>query len=117
VFLVVPFCLALLALFQLYDMQYLLGGMQEYSRVFNATTVLVTAIIVLSFVFPYVRISRGFMGLCWILITTFLLFERFLVRRVAYRLRRSGFLTRRTLVVGSDEDARHIAEQLLATPT
>ncbi|HZQ10885.1 MAG TPA: sugar transferase [Anaerolineae bacterium] len=115
--LLIPICLFALALFQLYDTQYLLGGMQEYARVFNATSVLVTATIVISFLIPVMRISRGFLALCWIFLTAALLIERFVLRRIVYRLRRRGFLTRRTLIVGSDEDARHIAEQLLATPT
>jgi exopolysaccharide biosynthesis polyprenyl glycosylphosphotransferase len=77
----------------------------------------VTVVIVFSFIFPFARISRGFIGLSWLLLTLCLLVERFTLRRIVYRLRRHGFLTRRTLIVGSDEDARHIAEQLLATPT
>lgn len=117
VLVLIPLCLVVLALFQLYDPHYLLGGMQEYARVFNATSVLVTATIVLSFLFPFVHISRGYIALCWILVTAGLLVERFALRRVVYRLRRKGFLTRRTIIVGVDEDARHIADQLLATPT
>jgi exopolysaccharide biosynthesis polyprenyl glycosylphosphotransferase len=116
-FLFIPILLGVLALFQLYDVHVLLGGMQEYARIFNVTAVIVVAVIVLSFVFPYVRISRGFLALCWLTLTCVLVTERFLLRRVVYRFRRRGFLTRRTLIVGSDEDARHIADQLLATPT
>lgn len=115
--LLVPPCLLVLALFQLYDTQYLLGGMSEYVRVLNATSILVTLIIVASFFFPFLRLSRGFIALSWIMVTAFLLVERFVFRHLVYRLRRRGFMTRRTLIVGSDEDARHIAEQLLATPT
>lgn len=115
--LLVPACLLVLALFQLYDTQYLLGGMQEYMRVFNATSILVTITIVASFFLPFIRLSRGLLALSWIFVTAFLLIERFVIRHLIYRLRRRGFMTRRTLIVGSDEDARHIAEQLLATPT
>lgn len=113
----IPPCLIILALFQLYDTQYLLGGMQEYARILNATSVLVTLTIVASFFLPFLRPSRGFIALCWVFMTTLLLIERFALRHVVYRLRRRGFLTRRTLIVGTDEDARHVAEQLLATPT
>lgn len=116
VFLVPP-CLFVLALFQLYDTNFLLGGIQEYARVVNATAILVTMTIVLSFLFPFLRLSRGFIAISWILVTLFLLFERFALRHLVYRLRRKGFMTRPTLIVGGDEDARHIAEQLLATPT
>ncbi len=115
-FLIPPFLLVL-SLFQLYDTQYLLGGMHEYSRVLNATSVIVTFVIVLSFLFPLLRVSRGFLAVSWIIVTALLLLERFALRHLVYRLRRHGFLTRRTLIVGADEDARHIAEQLLATPT
>ncbi len=113
----IPPCLLVLALFQLYDTQYLLGGMHEYARVINATSVLVTFAIVLSFLFPFLRVSRGFIAVSWIIVTALLLVERFILRHAVYRLRRNGFMTRRTLIVGADEDARHIAEQLLATPT
>lgn len=116
-FILIPPCLVMLALFQLYDPQYLLGGMQEYARLLNATSVLVTIIVMASFFLSFLRPSRGFIALSWIFITAFLLIERFGVRHIVYRLRRRGFLTRRTLIVGSDEDARHVAEQLLATPT
>lgn len=117
IFLLVPPCLLALALFQLYDTQYLLGGVQEYVRVLNVTAILVTVIIVASFFFPFLRLSRGFIALSWILVTTLLLIERFALRHIVYRLRRRGILTRRTVIVGADEDARLIAEQLLATPT
>lgn len=115
--LLIPPCLLVLALVQLYDVQYLLGGMQEYERIFNATSILVTLVILLSFFFPVFRLSRGFIALSWLFITLTLFLERFFVRHLIYRLRRRGFLTRRTLIVGADEDARHIAEQFLATPT
>ena len=34
--LLIPLCLVIFALFRLYDRQYLLGGTQEYARVFQA---------------------------------------------------------------------------------
>jgi exopolysaccharide biosynthesis polyprenyl glycosylphosphotransferase len=115
--LLIPPCLFILALMQLYDPQYLLGGMQEYARIFNGTSVLVAFAILVSFFLPFLRLSRGFIAFSWIFITLALLVERFLIRHLVYRLRRRGFMTRRTLIVGGDEDARHIAEQLLFTPT
>lgn len=113
----IPPALLILALFQLYDPQYLLGGMQEYSRLLNAATLLVTVAIVLTFLFPLMRVSRGFLALSWLFLIVALVMDRFTLRHLVYRARRHGFLTRRTLIVGSDEDARHIAEALLATPT
>lgn len=113
----IPLCLIFFALFQLYDMQYLLGGIQEYARVFNATSVIVALAIVLTFLLPVMRISRGWIALCWILGTGMLLIERFALRHVVYRMRRDGFLTRRTVIIGADEEARAIADQLRGIPT
>jgi exopolysaccharide biosynthesis polyprenyl glycosylphosphotransferase len=115
--LLIPLCLIVYALFQLYDWQYLLGGTQEYARIFNATTVIVTIIIVSSFAFPVVRISRGWIALCWLFGITAALLTRWLQRRIVYRLRRYGILTRRTLIVGADAEAIAIAEQLRGIPT
>lgn len=115
--LLIPVCLIIFALFQLYDWQYLLGGANEYARVFNATTVIVTLVIVASFVFPVVRISRGLVALCWLFGISAVLLERLFLRRIVYRLRQHGVLTRRTLIVGADAEAVAIAEQLRATPT
>lgn len=115
--LLIPPALLVLALVQLYDPQYLLGGMQEYARILNATSILVTFTIVASFFLPILHLSRGFIALSWLFMTALLIVERFVIRHITYRLRRRGFMTRRTLIVGGDEDARHIAEQLLATPT
>jgi len=115
--LLVPICLVIFALFRLYDWQYLLGGASEFARVFNATTVIVTLAIVLAFVFPIVRVSRGLMVLCWLFGLGAILVERLCLRRLAYQLRRRGYLTRRTLIVGADAEAVAIAEQLRAMPT
>lgn len=116
-FLIIPLCLFVFALFQLYELQYLLGGIQEYARIFNATSVIVAFAILLTFLFPVIRISRGWIALCWTLGTGVLLFERFVLRHLVYRMRRRGFLTRRTLIVGADEEARAIADQLRGIPT
>jgi exopolysaccharide biosynthesis polyprenyl glycosylphosphotransferase len=113
----IPLCLFIFKLFQLYDTHYLLGGIQEYARIFNATSVIIALAIVLTFLVPVIRISRGWIALCWLLATGALLFERFMLRRLVYQLRGRGFLTRRTLIIGADEEARAIAEQLRGIPT
>lgn len=115
--LIIPVCVFIFALFQLYDLQYLLGGIQEYARIFNATSVIIALAIVLTFLLPVTRISRGWIALCWLLGTGALLFARFMLRHIVYRMRRNGFLTRRTLIIGADEEARAIADQLRGTPT
>jgi exopolysaccharide biosynthesis polyprenyl glycosylphosphotransferase len=113
----IPFWIAVLAAFQLYNVHYLLGGTREYARVFNACAVALSLIVLITFFAPLIRISRGWIAISWVLAVIFVVLARFGVRRIAYLLRRHGFLTSRTLIVGTDEEAIAIAEQLSATPT
>jgi len=64
-----------------------------------------------------IRISRGWIITAWVSSFLLLSLTRFSLRRVAYQLRRRGLLTWRTLIVGTDDEARMIAEQLWSTPT
>lgn len=115
--LVLPCWLFAFALLHLYDLHYLLGGDQEYARVFNASSVILTLIIVITFLFPIIRVSRGWVALAWVSGFLFVVLLRFTLRRVGYALRRRGLLTSRTLIVGADSEGRAIAEQLAAMPT
>lgn len=114
---ILPLWLVMFALFQLYNIQYLLGGTEEYARVFNASAAVLVIVILATFLFPVVRISRG-----WITITVIAAFvlvsiSRFTMRRIAYRLRRQGYLTSRTLIIGTNDEAHAIALQFESTPT
>lgn len=112
-----PTWIIVFALFNLYNIHYLLGGTDEYARVFNATAVVFALVIIATFFFPVVRISRGWLTIA--AVTAFLLItlQRFILRRIVYRLRRHGFLTTRTLIIGTNEEARAIAHQFQTMPT
>lgn len=114
---IIPICLIIFWLFQLYNIHYLLGGTEEYSRIFNACAVLVAVVLVGAFLIPLVRLSRGWLAVAVISIFLLVSISRFAMRRVAYGLRRRGFLTWRTLIVGTNDEARAIALQLIAAPT
>ena len=114
--LLIPLWILGLGLFQLYNTHYLLGGTQEYARVFNACAVALGLTILLTF-FAGVRISRGWITIAWVLALLVLFLTRFSIRRIAYYLRRRGLLTRRTLIVGTDDEASAIAHQLKSAPT
>lgn len=115
--LLLPCWLAVFALFHLYDLHYLLGGDHEYARVFNASSVVLTLLIVATFLFPVIRVSRGWIALAWGSGFLIVIVTRFFLRRVGYALRRRGMLASRTLIVGADNEGRAIAEQLLSAPT
>lgn len=106
-----------LAAFRLYDGQNLLGGTKEYASIFHACAIATCLLILITFFVPVVRLSRGAIVLTWILAFLLLACERFMVRRVVYRLRKRGMLTTRMLIVGTDGEAHAIAHQLLETPT
>ena len=113
----IPFWLLVLGAFQLYNTQYLLGGTQEYASIFNACTVAMSICILLTFFVPVIRISRGWITVAWLLALVMISLGRFGYRRIVYQLRRRGVLTCRTLIVGADDEAFAIADQLQDTPT
>lgn len=107
-----PLWIVICALFRLYDPDYLLGGPQEYAQVAKAVTFGMVALTVLSFEARSVLVSRGWLIVSWGLGLVFVGGARFFFRRFIFRLRRRGLFTTRTLVVGADEQARAIAQQL-----
>ncbi|MDA8218692.1 MAG: sugar transferase [Dehalococcoidales bacterium] len=108
----VPVWLAIFALYRLYDQRYLFAGFQEYLRLLNACTAGMLAVIVVSFLDVTLLISRGWLLLVWGLAIVMVAVERFLVRRAIRWLRRRGLLVTCALIVGTNEEARALAEQL-----
>lgn len=114
----VPVWLALFALIGLYRRDALLGGFAEYQRALRACATGVVIILVLSFMSrDLVMVSRGWLILSWGLSSALLVLERFIVRRVAYVLRRRGQLTARVLIVGVSEQGIAMARQWTLSPT
>lgn len=107
----------ILAAFRLYDVRNLLGGIKEYSSLFNACAVATCLLIMLTFFVPIVRLSRGALVLAWLLAFAMLSAERFVARRVVYAMRRRGLLSTRALIVGTDDEAHAIAHQIQDMPT
>ena len=108
----IPLWLMTFAIYGLYDEHYLLGGTQEYARVFNACTVATMAVVAATFLYEGLVISRGWLSLSW-LFTIFLAgLARFSLRRVVYWLRRRGHFLAPALLVGANEEGQALAEQL-----
>ncbi len=105
------------ALNGLYQRRQLLGGTQEYARVFWATSVGLLLVIVAGFLDPDLILARGWLLLAWLL--TFLLvgFGRFVWRRVIYALRYQGYFLTPALIVGANDEAQALAEQLMSWRT
>ncbi len=113
----VPGWIALFALYGLYAPRNLGGGTQEYTRAFDACTLGMLLVIVLTFLVPDVVVARAWLLLSWLCSVCFTILWRFSARRIIYRLRQRGRLTERVLVVGANAEGRAVAAQLSAAPS
>lgn len=108
----VPMWVLWSAVVGLYRRDNLLGGMSEYRKVLDACTGGVMQLILVSFLWRDLALmSRGWLVLSWGLSVLLMLAGRFTVRRLAYRMRRSGWFRQRVLMVGANEQGVAIAEQ------
>jgi exopolysaccharide biosynthesis polyprenyl glycosylphosphotransferase len=112
-----PVWLTLFAIYRLYDWQTLLGGLQEYTLIFNACLVGVVLITVVQFFSEQFFVARGWIALVWVLALFMVTVGRFFYRRFGYTLRRHGFLTSPTLILGVNGEGKLLGEQLLQWPT
>lgn len=112
-----PVWLLIFAVVGLYQRDVLLGGTEEYSRVFRGTSIGLLFIVMVGFLDPQLIIARGWVLMAWGL--TFLLISlgRLVIRRIAYWLRSHGFFLARALIVGANAEASALAEQLLRWST
>lgn len=107
-----PVWIAIFWSMHLYDFHSLLGGTTEYSRSFNACTTGIMFAVIISFMIPDVQIARSWLVQSWLLSAVLVSAGRFGIRRAAYRLRRLGFFVIPTVIVGTNEEAFALANQL-----
>ncbi|MCL6510395.1 MAG: sugar transferase [Anaerolineae bacterium] len=118
VIIAIPLYLACFAALGLYQRDNLLGGIVEYKQVIKGCT---AGLMLLVIYIVFARVngfepSRGWLILSWALSIALIGMMRFFVRRVVYRLRESGWLTSRTLIVGANDQGVAIAEQWMHNP-
>lgn len=112
----VPAWLGLLAVYRLYDRRQIFAGFREYVRIANASTAGVLVLVLISFLFKDLIISRGWLVLTWLLAIVFVSAFRFIARRVLRQLRLRGLFVRPMIIVGATDEGRALAEQFLADP-
>lgn len=98
--------------FGLYRPRYL-SAFEEFRRLIGATSVAISLVLVLR-ISAAAEAHRRWLGLTWLLALAFELGARWLWRRHIARLRRSGALAARTLVVGANGEAAELAAALAA---
>ena len=114
---IIPFWLAVFWLCRLYDWHVLFGGTREYSLIFQSCLICFVSIAVAQFFIEDLVIARGWLGLIWLLSLVSVGIGRFTMRRVAYFLRRHGYLTSPALMIGANDEGRALGEQVLSWPT
>lgn len=113
----IPIWLGVFNFSELYNPHYLFSSTQEYKKIFNACSIAFTLVVVVTFLVPIIRVSRGWIVVAWIAGTIIVIFGRFMFRRLAYFLRARGWLVSRALIIGVDEEARAIMRQIVSMPT
>lgn len=108
----IPIWLIIFSVHSLYQKNTLLGGTQEYSSVFQATSIGMLAIVIFGFIQPLYTPARGWVLLAWLFAVGFVIIGRFSLRRVVYNLRRRGYFLRPALIIGKNAEALSLAEQL-----
>ncbi len=117
VFVLIPVWLLIFALMGLYNRQYLLGGTQEYSLVFNATTAGMIILMAAGFLYPSFIFARGWLVLAWAFALFFTILARFIFRRMIYLLRKQGYFVSLAVIVGANNEGISLAEQLMRWST
>jgi exopolysaccharide biosynthesis polyprenyl glycosylphosphotransferase len=111
-----PAWLVIFVLYRLYDRRFIFVGAQEYGRIFSSSTVGALGIIVISFFYEMPSVARGWLVLVWLLSIALVCAERFAIRRVVRLLHARGHLTTPTIIVGTNEEGRALADQLQHDP-
>lgn len=117
VVILIPVWLVTIAALGLYDRRHLLGGTEEYQRIFRACTYCVLFVIIAGFLVPTFVIARGWLVLGWLFTFLFVSFGRFGLRRVVYRLRRHGWFLSSAVIVGANREGMSLAQQFLGWAT
>jgi exopolysaccharide biosynthesis polyprenyl glycosylphosphotransferase len=112
VFIIIPLWLAIFALIGLYNQKNLLAGTQEYSLVFNASTIGMISVVAAGFLLPDFIVARGWLLLAWLFAFLFTAIGRFTIRRIVYAMREMGYFLSPAVIVGVNEEAHSLAEQL-----
>ncbi len=117
ILLLAPLWFSIFVVLGLYNRQTLLGGTEEYARVFRGTTFGLLSVIMAGFLSPELIIARGWLVMAWILAFLLTSTGRLVLRRAVYRLRTRGFFLSPALIIGANAEGRSLAEQLQSWKT
>ena len=107
--------LAALAWYQTYNLDNLAIGSEEYRGVVNATVVTFGLYAIVAVLLRW-YVARGFLAIALPLGLSFLLLERWIVRKWLLSLRRRSMFIDGVIVVGSPQEVRYVAEGIARRP-
>ncbi len=107
-------CHAIFTLCGLYQSRRLTGRNHEFLDVARATTIFNTFFLASSYVFSIRMITIEFLAIFWGMTTLMLAASRFLLRRIADRVRVHGRDLRHMLILGANQRALAFARHILA---
>lgn len=110
-----PLFLVVMAALRLYQV-HRMAPAEEFRRVFFAVTIGITAVGAVSY-WTKAEISRLWVGYSWVAIFLLLCIVRRLWHHAIFRARRGGAFSFRTLVIGSNDEAAHLARVMGALAT
>jgi len=105
-------CVLLFALAGLYNWHNLVSGTTEYARSFNACTTTMMLIVVATFMFPNLIISRAWIIASWFISCFMVILFRFSLMRAVYYFRTKGYFRIRALVAGANGESLALAHEL-----
>jgi len=109
----VPIWLGIFAAYGMYAVRHHASS-EEFRRILSAVSVGVMTVVAISF-WSKESFSRGWLALTWIFSVALVLATRLGWHRFIRRANESGQLTLRTLIIGTNEEAERLAEQMSPT--
>ena len=113
---VVPVIIATAAMRNLYTARATRRATEEFRHVVVATFAGTSSIVLFSFALTFGSLSRFWVGAVFACVVVSLSIERRIARSIFHRLRCSGRLTRRTVIIGADAGAARLARTLYKRP-
>jgi exopolysaccharide biosynthesis polyprenyl glycosylphosphotransferase len=109
----IPISILIFSLFGLYSRPNLLRGMRETDLILKAATLGIFLVLFADFLTTDFVVARGWLLISWVVTFLLVSLDRFIVRRIVQGLRRRGMFLSPAVIIGTNQEARLLADQLI----